>query len=48
MWESVVIFLGLQAGGIILGYVVGYYYGRKHKLVGLMDRDEYVKQYEDI
>lgn len=46
MWDSVVILLAIQAGGIVLGFVVGYWYGRKHKLLGLMDRDEYVKQFD--
>jgi hypothetical protein len=47
MWDSLVVLLGIQAGGMVFGFLVGYYLGRKHKLIGLMDRDEYVKQYDN-
>lgn len=39
--------LFIQAGGMVGGFVVGYWLGRKHKLLGLMDRDEFVKQFND-
>jgi len=48
MWDSVLLLLSIQAGGMAGGFFVGYWLGRKHKLIGLMDREEYVKQYDDF
>jgi hypothetical protein len=47
MWDSVVLYLGLQAGGLAAGFLLGYYLGRKHKILGLMDNDAFVKKYKN-
>lgn len=48
MWEDILLLVLVQAGSLLIGWFAGYWTGRYHKLVGLMDNDEFVKPVQHL
>jgi hypothetical protein len=47
MWDSLTFIALVQVGGILAGFIVGYWLGRWHKMLGDMGDENFVKQFED-